>query len=265
MIINITKYLYIDLIILSIFIDAIFLMDNNNNNNNNNHNHHFNYDIFLPHSKNIYPENTIILKARVMHHIKSSRTTAASSRGISNALLVDIEHIYLKDSNLLNFTTQEMTKYTNLYSMIFIYNNKFYDYKELMVNKNYIFYFNKSNFLNQFYTLINLKANRYFRVKVPKINLLSNFIDWNELNENELKYAIDSSSSSSSSSSISSSGTNGPLLSIKPDTNNLNVNLNENVELECLFNGYLPKYITWKKYNRFTKNLDDLINVERYK
>lgn len=67
---------------------------------------------------------------------------------------------------------------------------------DIQLNKSYILFLNRTLLntnqrqvitSNDFYTLINIKANRYVRERVPKLYFYSNPIEWNFINENLVK------------------------------------------------------------------------------
>jgi hypothetical protein len=159
------------------------------------------YENLIELTHNIY-SSQIILKAKPLNKIK--QPSAASS---TFSVLLQIEAIYKNNENKnlnLALGTTTTTSSGLYYTKVFLQNitlpiiiktshsNRHHQQQQqiksddILLNKSYILFLNK-NFQQQqhdFYTLINLKSNRYIRERVPKLTLFASPLEWNSNSEN---------------------------------------------------------------------------------
>ena len=164
------------------------------------------YEALIDLTHNMY-SSQIILKAKPINKIISTSNPAAFS------VLLEIETVYknseIKTLNLANSAGASAAPAT-IFTKIFLQNitlpivkashlNRAQTHhnsrSDFLLNKSYILFLNKNAIISQqqqyqhqqqhdFYTLVNLKSNRYIRERVPKLSLFSNPIEWNEISEN---------------------------------------------------------------------------------
>jgi hypothetical protein len=164
-------------------------------------NHNLPYEALIDLTHNMY-SSQIIVKAKPINKILSSTNSDAFS------VLLQIETIYKNNEiKTLNLANSAAAASATVFTKIFLQNitlpiikaSQFFHLNraqshhsgsgsDFLINKSYILFLNKNaiiqNQQHDFYTLVNLKSNRYIRERVPKLSLFSNPIEWNDISEN---------------------------------------------------------------------------------
>ena len=178
---------------------------------NNNNNEEESYEKLIDLTHNLY-SSQIIVKAKPLNKILTSSS-------LSFSVLLQIDAIYKnnenKNLNLASVGSTTAASSATVFTKIFLQNltlpiikashfftlnsaqlhsSKIISSGDILLNKSYILFLNKNIISHHhqqqhqqqhdFYTLVNLKSNRYIRERVPKLTLYSNPIEWNEFTEN---------------------------------------------------------------------------------
>ena len=159
------------------------------------------YETLIDLTHHMY-SSQIIIKAKPLNKI-----TTTTSKSFS--VLLQIEAVYKNNNENKNFNLASATTASAsnvVFTKVFLQNITLPIIKtsqqqqqqtnngDMLLNKSYILFLNKNHHHQQqqqqqqhdFYTLVNLKQNRYIRERVPKLALFSTPIEWNELSENFL-------------------------------------------------------------------------------